>query len=201
MMKLRELKFIHITKCAGTFIEDIGKLHGIKWGRFHEEYGFWHDIFIDKSLSLKETYDWFVIVRNPYNRILSEYYCKWGGIGNNQVHHTIDEFNEYLINNIKNRNKFSGTYKYGHYFEQYKYIDNTTNTTVVKYENLYDDLAVLFKKYSINIDIMKYNTKINSQHSVSDRIFTTADFNSTLICLINEVYAKDFELFNYKKRI
>jgi len=74
----KELKFIHITKCAGTFIEDLGYENDILWGKFHEEYGFWHSIFIDRDKKLKEKYDWFMIVRNPYTRILSEYYCKWG---------------------------------------------------------------------------------------------------------------------------
>ena len=72
----KELKFIHITKCAGSFIEELGIKHGLKWGRFHEEYGLevgsWHDYFIDKPYSLKEKYEWFVIIRNPYDRILSE---------------------------------------------------------------------------------------------------------------------------------
>ena len=29
----KELKFIHITKCAGSFIEELGKKHGLKGGR------------------------------------------------------------------------------------------------------------------------------------------------------------------------
>ena len=28
----KNLKFIHITKCAGTFIEEIGREKNIKWG-------------------------------------------------------------------------------------------------------------------------------------------------------------------------
>ena len=88
------LKFIHITKCAGSFIEDIGKEHNIEWGRFHKEYGFWHNNFIDVPNAIKQKYDWFVIVRNPYDRILSEYYCEWGGIGNKNITHNKEEFNK-----------------------------------------------------------------------------------------------------------
>ena len=33
-----EIKFIHITKCAGSFIENIGLQNNIKWCRSHREY-------------------------------------------------------------------------------------------------------------------------------------------------------------------
>ena len=49
---MKELKFIHITKTGGTYIEDIGIKNGKKWGRFDKEYniGFtgsdvWHTKF------------------------------------------------------------------------------------------------------------------------------------------------------------
>ena len=74
---MKELKFIHITKCAGTSIENIGKRHNILWGKFHKEYGWWHGIFQNKSLEMKLKYEWFIIVRNPYERLISEFYCKW----------------------------------------------------------------------------------------------------------------------------
>ena len=78
---MKELKYIHITKCAGTYIEDLDKKYNIRWGRYHKEYGWHHTIFTRLNYKLKRKYDWFMIVRNPYERILSEYYCKWGGIG------------------------------------------------------------------------------------------------------------------------
>ena len=164
------LKFIHITKCAGTYIENIGKENNIDWGRFHKEYGFWHDIFIDKSTLLKEKYDWFVIVRNPYDRILSEYYCEWGGIGRKKIVHTKEDFNNYLIEKIKNRNL---NVNVGHYREQYLYIDI----------------------------INKYNYKINNKDFyVENLLFSINDFNNELITYINEIYDKDFLLFNYQKK-
>ena len=70
---MKPLKFIHITKCAGTSIEDIGKKNDICWGRYHKEYNWWHEPFINLKKSLKKKYDWFVVVRNPYTRILSEF--------------------------------------------------------------------------------------------------------------------------------
>ena len=42
---MKELKFIHITKCAGHYIETIAKKQNIRWGKRHKEYGFHHKIF------------------------------------------------------------------------------------------------------------------------------------------------------------
>ena len=194
---MKELKFIHITKCAGTFIEDIGIMNNIKWGRYHKEYGWWHGSFVDKPKLLKNKYDWFMVVRNPYTRILSEYYCEWGGIGKKNIVHTKEEFNNFLINKINNRNKVGW---YDHYTEQYKYIDNRYNIYIVKFENLYNDLKKLFTKYNIIIDLTNYTKKINNKESMNKNIiFTINDFSDELLELINSVYHNDFIMFNYEK--
>ena len=191
-----ELKFIHITKCAGTFIEDIGEKNNICWGRFHKDYGFWHDLFPAKPDILKQKYDWFVIVRNPYDRILSEYYCRWSGIGQKHMIHTKEQFNKYLIEKINLRSETGH-----HYTEQYKYIDTDENIkiNIIKFENLNDELTELFQKYHINIDPKKYD-KINAKENHNTQIkFTVNDFDEELIKLINEVYHTDFATFNYEK--
>jgi len=187
----KELKFIHITKCAGTFIEDLGYKNNILWGRFHKEYGFWHSIFIDKNKELKEKYDWFVIVRNPYDRILSEYYCKWGGIGKNNEVHTKEEFNSYIMGKIYNRS-LSGH----HYTEQCKYIDVNYKFNVVRLETIKKDLLKLLNEYKINIK-PNFDNKINEGNKMR---FTINDFSDELIEYINVVYHNDFELFNYEKK-
>ena len=94
---MKELKFIHITKCAGTTIENIGKKNNILWGRFHKEYGWHHEIFPNKIPKLKLKYDWFVVVRNPYERLISEFYCKWGGVGKID---NIDDIDEKIITSM-----------------------------------------------------------------------------------------------------
>jgi len=187
----KELKFIHITKCAGTFIEDLGYENDILWGKFHEEYGFWHSIFIDRDKELKEKYDWFMIVRNPYTRILSEYYCKWGGIGETNQDHTKEEFNSYLIDKIYNRS-LSGH----HYTEQCKYIDVKYNINIIKLETINKDLPKLFKNYKINIQ-PNFEDKKNKGNKTK---FTIDDFSHELVEYINVVYHNDFELLNYDKK-
>jgi hypothetical protein len=187
----KELKFIHITKNAGTYIEDTVKKSNILFGRHHKEYGFWHRIFPNINKNVKDKYDWFMVVRNPYTRLLSEYYCEWGGIGKKNIKHTKKEMNNYLISKIKNRSKVGD-----HYTEQYKYLDPNYNIHIIKYENMIPELKQLYKKYGLNIELI--DKKINSSNEKTKiRKFTTKDFNNELITLINSVYRKDFELFGY----
>ena len=99
----KELKFIHISKTAGSSIEHIGKNNNIKWGIFHKEYNHWHEPFSTKEKKLQYKYDWFLICRNPYKRIISEFYCRWGGIGKyeNLIQNIEKEqFNNFIINII-----------------------------------------------------------------------------------------------------
>jgi hypothetical protein len=194
----KELKFIHISKCAGTSIEKTGLQHDIKWGRYHKEYGWWHGIFTNIPTELKHKYDWFVVVRNPYSRILSELYCTYTGICktshvifNNKTLSLKQHMNDYLINKIKTR-KLNGD----HYTEQYKYIDNTVTIHILKFENLEQEFKQLMNKYNIKINnLLKLNTRAEIQYS-----FELSDFSIELINLINTVYKKDFEMFNYEMK-
>lgn len=183
------LKFIHITKCAGTSIEDAGKQIGLNWGRHNAEYGHHHRPLINMESKFINTYDWFMIVRNPYDRILSEYYCKWGGIGNKQVNHTKEQMNKFLINKIKHISKQDF-----HYMEQYRYLHPGVKIHILKFENLHAEFYNLMKLYNINnIVLGKTNSK---QHNAK---FSVADFSYKLIKLINKVYDKDFAYFQYEK--
>ncbi len=193
--KQKPLKFIHISKNAGTSIEKSGISKSIQWGMYHKEYGYWHHYFPLKNIYLKIKYHWFMIVRNPYDRILSEYYCQWGGIGKKNIKHTKDQMNQYLIEKIKRRD-----FKGDHYTEQHKYIDYLSNVYifVLRFEFLNEDFYKLMDFYNIqNIELMKTNT---SKEKNKNLPFTIDDFSNELISLINDVYHKDFELFNYIKK-
>lgn len=196
-MASKELKFIHITKTGGTCVEEAGHKYGITWGKFHTEYGRWHTFFCMKPNKIKKKYNWFTIVRNPYTRILSEYYCQYGGIGNKNITHTKETMNSFLIDKILNRHITAPVG--GHYSEQFKYIENVGNIKIhiIKFESFVDDLHDLLKTYDLPpIEFEKTNNRESLNKNVN---FTVEDFSNDLITLINDVYDRDFELFGYNK--
>jgi len=228
--KIKKLKFIHITKTAGTAIEELGILFNVKWGRHdkdielltsHLEYiqdkAFWHVPTIYYNLELlhkiKEKYDFFLIVRNPYDRVISEFYCKWGGykskhfekfyklkINENSSNDNINKWINMRLNHLKElleKNKYLVN---GHWNPHYLYIYDSTGKSIVKknnvihFENLENELNELFKRYNTNIDYLKA-PEINK----NKKKFKIEDLSIKNIKLINEIYHKDFKLFGYKK--
>lgn len=192
---MKELKFIHITKTAGTSIENDANRVGIQFGRFHTEYGLWqwHYFFPQKDIALKRKYDWFVVVRCPYERIVSEFHCKYGGIGidvDSINKCDVQQFNEYVQRRINERVPWGN-----HYSEQYKYIDSDPDIKihVLKYENIKEEFDSLMNMYGLNISL---TTHANTSY----KKFTVDDLSNETIELINSVYANDFKLFGYKTR-
>lgn len=186
----KELKFIHITKTGGTSIENAGKKHNVDWGRFHSEYSsgisaWWHHHTPNRKI--KNNYDWFMVVRNPYDRVISEMHCKWGGNNRGVEDLTKNDFNKRARNLIQKRNRNSG----GHWTEQWRYLDNDMNIHVLKFENLQNEFNALMKKYNLPI-------RLNNKDNANSKIFTKKDLDPKTVKLIQNVYEKDFKLFNYQ---
>ena len=133
-----------------------------------------------------------MVVRNPYERILSEYYCKAGGVGWLKTEHTQAQFNKYLISRIRARRGLGGAYNLqGHYIEQVKYLDPSTTQHILRYEELPHAFNALMKLYGINVTLGSvHNARVPGR-------FTTAHFSDELVELIKTVYARDFEEFGY----
>ena len=202
--KTKKLKYIHITKCAGTTIENTALEKNIKWGRFDTDYKenidetWWHFPFYYKSFKLKNNYNWFVVVRNPYDRIISEFYCKFSRarIKNKKIY-DIDyiksdyQFNHFIrkIINYKNKNNLEW-----HYEKQYLYLSNDCNIHILKFENLNNDFNKLMKKYNIDLKLDKIHNKYNGEKK-----FTIKSFDRDTLNLINSFYHYDFLYFNYNK--
>lgn len=190
---MKSLKFIHITKTAGTSIEEAALNIGIFWGRYDNEYTKgkipdWHKPFHLLDKEIKQKYDWFMVVRNPYERIVSEFYCKWIYPKNKDV--SIEEYNLIIRANINARKIQNLGY---HYTEQHLYLDKDSNITIIKFENLCNEFYKLMKKYNINIQLDKLN--------IGQKKYSTKHFDKKTVDLIKCVYEKDFVAFNYEKDI
>jgi len=123
--KSNKLEFVHITKTGGSAIEKAGAKKGFIWGACHfmnvtevgcmapdvpytapnyQSYAMtspWHTPskllrkYVNESQYPYHNADLFVVVRNPYDRIMSEYYCPWLGF---QAKYRKDTVYEYDAN-------------------------------------------------------------------------------------------------------
>lgn len=186
---MKELKFIHICKNAGTSIENIGKVNNINWGRYDlfykncsiDKQTWWH-----KVIKKNNNYDWFMVVRNPYDRIISEFYCPYDKI--DKINFTKDEFNKYIQMKIRKRET-----QQGHYMPQYLHLDSNITLHILKFENLDEEFNNLMKLYNLDIKLNRHDNK-----SIKHK-YTVEDLDMRSILFINGTYNKDFEYFSYEK--
>ena len=191
------LRFVHITKTAGTSIEDLFlQQFGILTGRHHKEYGPWHEPFSQKSQDLQLRHKWFTVVRNPYDRILSEFHCRWhGAAGASGMQLSTAEANRLLRDQIRCRPV--GNW---HYVPQHLYLPTSESVRqgvrmhVVRYEALQTDLHKLLKEYGLLFDSLPQTNRRRQTY------LTRQDLDSQSLSLINQVYRKDFQMFGYSMR-
>jgi hypothetical protein len=171
--------FIHIPKNSGKYIrneikekKDVNILKCF-WDVDHInkiDLAHMPYILFDKYLKDYNSEEIITYVRNPYHRIISAFIYKT----NNRNPY---EFRKFIKKNLI-QYKFDSTYDFNiiHYYPQYlflidkNYNINIKNITIKKVEDLENSRKYNFKKY--------YNNKILS--------------------IINKIYKKDFEYFNYE---
>lgn len=205
-----DINFIHITKNAGTFIEDIGFENNLLLGKYNnsiEKYNtlfqknndyyhinpnyFYPEIY-NNNFSLSNKVN-FLVVRNPYDRILSEIFCAWVGILNYNISPSIEDINQFLNEFLMNPKTFKVE---GHYAIQYHYAYDNNDILIVdeilKMETLSNDLKKFNEKYNLNLVINK-----SSKTNKSTKICSIEDISKENIKLINEIYELDFKTFDY----
>ena len=203
----KKLQFIHIPKNAGTSIENLGYKFGIKWGRFIPFYKYkyktsnnikcshWHNPYFTRE----DNTDYFTVVRNPYDKIISEFYYDNG--------HTNEKYASdshlksfYLWLDEKHKIIKSNKYKNDcHLLPQHEYIYDSNGKKRIDHiiymdKDFKENLDKLFKKYNLGIDINKLK-KDNSRK----KTFSKNDINQNALNKINEMYSKDFEKFSFTK--
>jgi hypothetical protein len=196
------LLFIHIPKTAGTAIENeiSSKYEQSLYTGFtndlleypHNNKSLQHQFYTTiYEFRSKLDVDFnnikiFTVVRNPYDRIISDLF--WWGLINKET--SDDEVYNVIKNNYLNRDDLDN-----HNEPQYKFITDKdlnliSNIKIFKCEllNEINDELNKFLEFDINI----INNDANKNYSKYSKYL-----NKESISLINEKYKTDFELFNY----
>lgn len=189
--------FVHIPKTAGTsieqFLRDRGKNHLDFFG-VHNNRSLQHltAIELKKIVPIYNTLYKFSMVRNPYDRLLSEYY--WTNIPNmgHKYGKTKDQFLQKVINIVIN-NKYFEHRDNDHFIPQYNFVFNNNELIVdevFQYEKLKDATNYLKKKLGININFPYLNkTSATKKDQWTDKQKE----------IIYKLYNKDFIIFRYDK--
>ena len=194
---IRKIIFIHIPKTAGSSIEhllrDEGKYEldfiGVRNGRSTHHY-----MGIELKMILKElypTYYKFSFVRNPYDRLISEYFwCRINNVGH-KFNKTFDEFLDYVEDVIKNK-KFFKPIENDHFIPQYSFLffnNKLLVNNIFKYEDLEKVVPLIKKRLKIKTSLQHLNKSVKNEITLTqeqkDRIYN--------------LYQIDFETFNYEK--
>ncbi len=206
MNNINELFFIHIPKTGGRSIAKVGQNNGLEWGFFYwNKHGIklWHVPYIMFRYPVSPS-NCFAVVRNPYDRIVSAYNFKYKGC-KSMVH-----FQQWVTSKLLNLrislndiHMHVNKYKHNldvHLLPQYLFTHSESHKSVVdnilRFETLNDDFKKLMQKYNSDIEL---NIHIGKS-SITDNACTIDWLSPDNILLINELYDKDFEYFEYMKK-
>jgi hypothetical protein len=185
--------FIHVPKTAGQAV--MKSLFGPEFKGGHRKI-IHYKIFNEKKF---EKYFKFGFVRNPWDRFVSSYFfLRQGGMTDIDKNfskknlNNFSSFKEFAMNLYDERNRKIFLEEV-HFVPQYKFLcDNNYNILVDfigKYEKLEEDFSVIANKININTKLNKYN---ESKHRFYKKYYDVETIN-----IVEEIYYKDIELFNY----
>lgn len=148
--------------------------------------------------------DTFTVVRNPYERMISEYYYRASFRMSFAQANKEGNFNAKLTKHLDEAKK-DYFYMDGHFIPQFDFVYDVVNayvdgrprrivTHVLKYENLQEDFEKLMKLYDLNVTIRE---RSNARNETAKLKIT--NINQKNRRTIESLFAKDFEEFGYEK--
>mmetsp|Transcript_59134 Transcript_59134/g.66150 ORF Transcript_59134/g.66150 Transcript_59134/m.66150 type:complete len:339 (+) Transcript_59134:20-1036(+) len=247
--KKKRLELVHITKTGGSAIEKAAAIAGINWGSCHfmkmpvlrceaPDKRFvaknlsepWHrppkflEATENSNVNPYIDADLFAVVRNPYSRAVSEFYCPWSGIQIDkkgvwskkdyvaatntslQNHNMTDLLvNPDVMNFWLQRYHeilLKSTHDMTHFVNQVEYVydkDKVIIPNIVHYENISTEFHALMKEYNLNISLASKEEKKEAIYrtEVQNRL-TYKDLDAATIKMINEYSKLDFQKFGYQ---
>ena len=152
----------------------------------------------------------FSVIRNPYDRVVSDYYWRFTIIEKQYSKLTPFHMNNWVKEKLQPRLPYVDSvdpWKYkehcnkgGHWVLQYQYIFNPMNEQVVhhvlRFEHLQEEFDKLMVEYNLNITLPHVNkATITSQQ----RLMTSQDLSLENRKWIETIYARDFDAFDYPR--
>ena len=185
--------FVHIPKTAGTTVEKafgMQNSESLYCTKYDERYRvcpqhLYADEILNEQPNVKD-YFWFTIVRNPFDRLVSEYHYI------NTVNCRARQFKgtsfEQFINNALTMDASERMFLFDRHLElQSNFINDAVH--VYKFEHLHQCFEDLKQKFKI--PFFDHERKSIRQN-------TTSYYNNELIERVRSFYQKDFTTFEYE---
>lgn len=149
----------------------------------------------------------FIVVRNPWNRLVS-YYCNKNingiDLGNSPLNCSFNEFVNHIV-------KYEDKYMEHHIQPQTYGLDNIDFDYVVKMENLEKDMKIVCSILEIPINIFSFHNKTKINNNVKNKVFNWRPsqfkkygippyknfYNKALIGKVRTKYIEDIVKYNY----
>lgn len=229
----KKLEFLHIPKTGGSTIELLGAAQNISWGTCHymemlhvipgtvtknlkcpdhphrkHDYksSIWHmpiHLLPEGAFEPYSESDVFCVIRNPYDRIVSEYNMNVK-VDPGKFNNSVDALNKFVKNHLtqfvseKNEVKSFDTHAYwmlnGHFIPQIDYTRDAKH--ILRFENIEKEFNCLMSQYGLNIH---WPIRKNEHHPSkgSNAKLTKVDLTQENVELIKFVYKDDFDAFGY----
>ena len=198
-----KLIFIHISKTGGSSIEKMLNLFPDSFHAFNPEMmiGIDRDGYVLQALPLYnygkyyskeiiDTYFKFTVVRNPYDRCISDY------SENNRGYECFETYLRFVKHTLETHStdqllKYNRKYYTHHWLPQVTLIGDVSNfDMVLKFENLSDDIKTLSTKIGTELMLPHIGaSKRNHDYHVY--------YTDTTRALVNDIYHDDFVQFGY----
>jgi len=173
-------------------------------------YDIWHvplSLADDNCLEyIQQHHDLFCVIRNPYTRVLSEYYCKWNMFNTQTLGNKTDTLDAHVFNsNLKRilqavEQSLSAGKILTHWAPQSMYYMKNgqrimPENNVLRFESLKSDFAQLCKRY-----YLPYESSYLKKHNKceAENRFRAKDIERENLDMINHIYREDFKYSDYK---